>query len=482
MTQPLFSLLEISTVSVLAAWIFTAFLPSAAWKHFCWLLALAAPVLALPILFVPLRFEVPVASSRPAAAFESLEPAAISEAIQTALLASPDPKPSPLPAFWLAGALSYAGVLILGHLRVRLRLRAAVPLDRNELDVVCAAVFIRRRIGFLLSEHTRIPFCYGFLRPVIVVPAAFAQWGAEKRKACLLHEALHLKRADLFSALLAQVSCMICWFNPLVWFAAGRLHSVAETATDDAVLGAGLRAEVYADNLLSIGSEARRRFPFSAAIPMARSAGLKRRLINILNEAANRNIPRRRAVVTGLFAVTLATAVLASVRLVEGKDAREAGGPSVDDLAQFLDISFWKTRVSLPMGAFSVQINAFENGKYVNSLLVYDPPARKPSGEPETPISILMAPSGDDVKVRLTFFWKNLGLPGSNSLSQIAPRGKAVAGAGGSWARSLPPTVSVGEYVLCGDTDARQSFDVPPDKASDYLRCYVLKIQKIGAK
>ena len=69
-----------------------------------------------------------------------------------------------------------------------------------------------------------------------MLPVAAQDWSDEQLRSVLLHELAHIKRRDVLGQLLAQFACALHWFNPLVWFAAWRLHVERERACDDLVL------------------------------------------------------------------------------------------------------------------------------------------------------------------------------------------------------------------------------------------------------
>jgi hypothetical protein len=82
--------------------------------------------------------------------------------------------------------------------------------------------------------------------------------------------------------------CAFYWFNPLVWLAARRMCVERERACDDLVLNGGFKASDYASHLVEI-ARTFRRLPQAAAIAMARSSGLERRVTALLDGRRNRN-------------------------------------------------------------------------------------------------------------------------------------------------------------------------------------------------
>jgi beta-lactamase regulating signal transducer with metallopeptidase domain len=110
----------------------------------------------------------------------------------------------------------------------------------------------------------------------------------------------------------AQLGCVVYWFNPLAWIAARQLRREQELACDQAVLDLGARPSTYAHHLLNIARGATRRRALPAlALDMARRSQMEGRLMSIL--AARPARSRRAAVLPALF-VLVALPVLAAVQ------------------------------------------------------------------------------------------------------------------------------------------------------------------------
>ena len=81
------------------------------------------------------------------------------------------------------------------------------------------------------------PAVVGIWRRRIVLPRDFdAAFDAEERRLMLLHEGVHLRRADNAWNLLASALLVMHWFNPVAWWAWRRLRLDQELACDAAVL------------------------------------------------------------------------------------------------------------------------------------------------------------------------------------------------------------------------------------------------------
>ena len=141
-----------------------------------------------------------------------------------------------------------------------------------------------------LSNRITVPMVWGFLRPVILLPVDADQWQIERLRAVLLHELAHIKRWDWVMQTIAQVTCAVYWFNPLVWFAVRWMRIEAEQACDDQVLNAGYQSTEYAQLLLDITRNVKiAKATSHAAVAIARSSKIERRLRTVLAENLNRH-------------------------------------------------------------------------------------------------------------------------------------------------------------------------------------------------
>ena len=67
---------------------------------------------------------------------------------------------------------------------------------------VSAQLSLRRLVELRSSRETDVPLSYGFLRPVVLLPAESSEWSGERRRVVLLHELIHVKRLDALFCLI----------------------------------------------------------------------------------------------------------------------------------------------------------------------------------------------------------------------------------------------------------------------------------------
>ena len=349
--ERLFTLAGVSTAAVALAWLVTLLLrrKSAALRHFFWLLALSAPLLALPLGLMHARIAIPIlphslelASTDDLASQSEIAPSSsafnngdqISAAATHALSTAPVAQHefvlpfSPWIAVWFFGAVIIIIRILFSQMRVR-------RLIQNGCSPGPEALMLRlnrtkqhfrltRPVRLMVTPLTEIPFCHGVFQPTVIFPESWHEWDDERIEVCLTHELAHIIRGDLLAMALAQVTCILCWFNPLVWFAASKLRDEAENSADDLVLARNIRPETYASNLVAITEKYRASaLSPTIALSMARPNRLKSRVEAILDSTILRKAPG--------FRMIFCTGLLAAIALIAGMSVRLTAAPAPAD-------------------------------------------------------------------------------------------------------------------------------------------------------
>ena len=222
---------------------------------------------------------------------------------------------------WAGGVLFLLARLIVGigavwHLSARSsQFKGSIPHIRPGW---------KRTVSVRRSDAVTVPMVWGLFRPVILLPADADEWEPERRRAVLLHELAHSQRQDWLIQTMAQITCAVYWFNPLVWFAVRRLRTEAERACDDHVLNAGYQSTDYAQHLLDIVRNIKAvRFASRATVAMARPSRIEGRLRTILAEHRNRRPVTKVVVGLGLLTLTCFAILIGVMRLTETTDPIE---------------------------------------------------------------------------------------------------------------------------------------------------------------
>jgi TonB family protein len=213
---------------------------------------------------------------------------------------------------WAVGFLLMLARLGLGIFRTAQNRRASHPSG------------IPARVDVRLSDRISVPETFGFLRPVILLPAEASDWSAERLKVVLAHELVHVARQDWLTQIVAQFSACVYWFHPLAWFALAQIRKERELACDDGVLEQGYRNSEYAQHLVDIARSVRSQTEALApSIPMATRSQLEDRVRAILDPAL------KRGTVTTMMKIAAPVCTAVAILLFSSAHSTAAGAVTV---------------------------------------------------------------------------------------------------------------------------------------------------------
>ena len=246
-------------------------------------------------------------------------------------------------AVWAIGGIVAVAGLLAGTIGMWRLVGEARPAKSSAWKSVQSLLraMAGHRAALRESDAIRVPVTWGVVKPVVLMPQWARDWPEQKKRIALLHEVAHLRRLDCLTQVLAQLSCGLFWFHPLVWYAARRMRIEREHACDDRVLDAGLDPSDYAGHILDIARSARG-FQYGAvsAVFMAHQSSLEGRLLAILDGNRPRLSLKPTVVLTSVLLAAAALLPLAALRAgprVESApttDAREAVAEEVAGTGQ----------------------------------------------------------------------------------------------------------------------------------------------------
>ena len=162
------------------------------------------------------------------------------------------------------------------------------PAWRVLLARFMAAVSLKRKVRLRSHSRVSVPFTWGLVRPVVLMPVETESWSEDERSTALYHELSHIKRVDFLIMLLVRLSLAVYWLNPLTWVVFGALRREQEKACDELVLRAGIKPSTYAENLLRFRRRMGRGWsPAVALLGLFGKPQLSERLAAILKHRLN---------------------------------------------------------------------------------------------------------------------------------------------------------------------------------------------------
>lgn len=146
-----------------------------------------------------------------------------------------------LVALWAAGValLSLRALLHWHGLNRLIRRGIAMPEWNGRLQQLCRR-FGLSKVGLLYSDKVETPTLVGWIRPVILLPAAVALgFPAAQIELILAHELGHLRRWDHLVNLFQVVVETVLFYHPVVHWISRDLRDQREICCDSLVLGLG---------------------------------------------------------------------------------------------------------------------------------------------------------------------------------------------------------------------------------------------------
>jgi len=112
------------------------------------------------------------------------------------------------------------------------------PIDvRLFTDKFAFQMGINKKIQVWISEQVHVPSVTGFIKPIILLPAAIAnQLSIQQTEAILLHELAHIKRNDYLVNMIQSVVKLVLFFNPFVILLGETAKRERENCCDDCVM------------------------------------------------------------------------------------------------------------------------------------------------------------------------------------------------------------------------------------------------------
>lgn len=176
---------------------------------------------------------------------------------------------------WTLSATAALAISVLKYWQVVRQLKQAATISMPELelyvDQLRQNLGLRRSVELKVIDGTLGPVVIGFCRPTIVLPAILvAGKSVVAIEPLLAHELIHIRRGDLWWAVLQVISRSLFWFHPAVRWAESQLTQAAERCCDqETIRFLDCAPATYARCLLNV-LEQKHRLQVAPALPGVR--------------------------------------------------------------------------------------------------------------------------------------------------------------------------------------------------------------------
>ncbi|HLY20445.1 MAG TPA: TonB family protein [Bryobacteraceae bacterium] len=212
-----------------------------------------------------------------------------------------------LPA-WFAGVLAFSLRLVWASRRISALRSQSQPPDSQLLAVVeglAERMNLARPVRVLMAAGADCPSVIGWIRPVVLLPAATVLGLTPRQlEAVLAHELAHILRYDHVVNMLQTVVETLLFYHPAVWWASARIRQERELCCDDLAVASCGDALCYARALTRL-----ERLRVTPGLVLASTGGpLLYRIRRILGEAGQGPAPAK---LPGILALALGLVCLA---------------------------------------------------------------------------------------------------------------------------------------------------------------------------
>lgn len=220
---------------------------------------------------------------------------------------------------WMLGALFYA-VRLLGsfydlHKLHRKHHESVSSVWLKKVDSLSAALGLYHKVQVLTSTLVRTPITYGYLKPVILLPASLVfSLSPAQMEAIIAHELAHIKRNDYLVNLLQSCMEVVFFFHPCFWWVNQLVNEERENATDDLALAAGVSSYDLAYGLAEVANYSGSPAPDMALAASGNNHTTLQRIKRILGHKASSPKLSPLIPLTMLLALITASALIVSAQ------------------------------------------------------------------------------------------------------------------------------------------------------------------------
>ncbi|WP_390434344.1 M56 family metallopeptidase [Rubinisphaera brasiliensis] len=165
-----------------------------------------------------------------------------------------------LPYLWLAGVLLVLCLTVIIHWRFSRRMARAEICDDSRLLTLwrdCRKeLLIPLEIPVILSDDISQPAILGLWRPRLLLSRNCLELSDDELRIVMLHELMHVKRADVAVNWLLVLVRSLQWWNPVFWLAQSQFFNLREQSRDAMVLrhldASERERRMYGELLLSL--------------------------------------------------------------------------------------------------------------------------------------------------------------------------------------------------------------------------------------
>jgi beta-lactamase regulating signal transducer with metallopeptidase domain len=220
---------------------------------------------------------------------------------------------------WLAGVVILTVRKVGGFLVLRRLRREAIFEPSDAMCQLCRNACEKigvdpRRVYLGISELVEVPMTMGWLRPVILFPAALLSGlSTGEIELLLAHELAHIRRCDYLVNLVQTMVETLFFYHPVTWWISRRMRQERENCCDDLVAAHTSEVAAYANVLFRLEML---RQPAGGSLAAAANGGS---LLERIQRLAEEPVPRSEMASPVLLSVVLMLVAIAAASMVKAQ-------------------------------------------------------------------------------------------------------------------------------------------------------------------
>lgn len=159
--------------------------------------------------------------------------------------------------FWFFGAILFMFRLTANLAAIRNLRQVSDPVEDFELEKsfyrLLGKLDLPSHIQLRIGQQGTSPMTFGFLKPVVLIPAALIlHLSPAQLEAILAHELAHVKRQDYLINMIQSSLEVVFFYHPSFWWMSQTIKELRENAADDMVVKSGISPDVLAYGLAEV--------------------------------------------------------------------------------------------------------------------------------------------------------------------------------------------------------------------------------------
>lgn len=158
---------------------------------------------------------------------------------------------------WILGVMIFSVRPLLSWIAIRRWRRVGTSPVNDEVSAMMLRLSerlgVRCKVELLQSSFVHVPLVFGYLRPLILLPASLlANLPTSQLEAIIAHELAHVRRYDFLLNFMQIIIETLFFYHPAIWWLSNRVRIERENCCDDLVVSILCNRVEYGKALLAV--------------------------------------------------------------------------------------------------------------------------------------------------------------------------------------------------------------------------------------